>query len=194
MAGRYAATTEVSSERSRAELERLVQRYGASSYAYGWDDTRNMAVVSFRMHNRHLRIRLPLPGRDDPEFTTYRQGRTEFLRTATEAARRYEQAVRQRWRALVLIVKANLEAIELGILDFDTAMLPWLLLPSGDTVADFVAPQVDAAYRTGQMPALLPGLGEALGYQGRKLARTPGPPDAGRSMAESIRLMTPAGR
>lgn len=35
---------------------------------------------------------------------------------------------------------------------------------------------------------------EALGYQGRKLARTPGPPDAGRSMAESIRLMTPAGR
>lgn len=33
---RYAATTEVTSEKSRAEIERTVSRYGATGFMYGW--------------------------------------------------------------------------------------------------------------------------------------------------------------
>jgi hypothetical protein len=33
---RYAAETTVASDRSRAEIERILERYGASSFMYGW--------------------------------------------------------------------------------------------------------------------------------------------------------------
>ncbi len=42
---RYADNTGVSVENSRGEIERTLQRYGAESFAYGWEAGR--AVVQF---------------------------------------------------------------------------------------------------------------------------------------------------
>ena len=35
---RSAAQTAVSTDRSKAELDRLLQRYGAAKFVYGWHD------------------------------------------------------------------------------------------------------------------------------------------------------------
>src|SRR5688500_2693571 len=59
---RYAATTEVSSSRSRDEIERTLTRYGADQFLYGWQET--SAVVGFRMHGRQIKFMLPLPDRN----------------------------------------------------------------------------------------------------------------------------------
>ena len=64
---KYAATTSVTSEKSRAEIERTLSKYGATSFAYGWEETRS--VIGFRIENRQVRFVLPLPDRHSREFT-----------------------------------------------------------------------------------------------------------------------------
>lgn len=151
---RYAAQTEVSSDRSRAEIERTLARYGASRFLYGWEQDR--AVVAFEMHGRQIRLTLPLPRRDDPEFT---ETPTGLIRSEKSAADAYERAVRQRWRALALVVKAKLEAIETGIADFETEWLGYVVIPAtGQTYGEYAIPQLAEVYERGGMPALLQGL------------------------------------
>jgi len=147
----YAKNTDVSVERSRAELERTLQRYGATAFGYMTEAGR--AVIMFESHDRRIRFDLPLPRPDDREFTHHARG----ARTTTAAAAAWEQACRQRWRALNLAVKAKLEAVESGIAEFEDEFLAYLVLPNGQTVGDFTRPQIAKAYENNQMPALMPG-------------------------------------
>lgn len=153
---RFAEKTEVTSSRSRDEIERTLERYGADQFIYGWQEAN--AVVGFRMHGRHIKFILPLPARDDPKFWEYKQGSVTFRRTDEAGRKNYEQAVRQKWRALALVIKAKLEAIESGISEFDDEFLAHIVLPTGITAGDWLRPQVEEAYRTGKMPSLLPML------------------------------------
>lgn len=154
MAGRYATNTDVSSDRSRAEIERTLRRYGATGFMYGWQD--QQAVVGFVAHGRQVRFLLPLPDRQDDEFTLTPTGRERSLSQQETA---YEQAVRQRWRALNLVIKAKLEAVEVGIVTFDSEFLAHLVLPNGQTVGEAVTPGIREAFETGHVPALLPDYG-----------------------------------
>lgn len=149
---RYAAKTRTSADRSRAEIERILERYGANKYAYGWDDDIDVAVISFQAHGRTVRFKIQMPGRHDSEFTQTATGRD---RTSAAAQMAWEQATRQRWRALCLIIKAKLEAIESGISTFQEEFLAWTLLPNSQTVAEFILPQVDKALEGRTMPPLL---------------------------------------
>lgn len=151
MAPTYAASTDVPSDRSRAEIEKTLTRYGASGFAYGWTST--AAMVGFEMHNRQVRFVLPLPSRDDRAFTHTPTRGTPRSAAAAEAA--YEQAVKQRWRALSLVIKAKLEAVETGIVDFETEFAMHMVLPDGSTVAQQVIPSIEKAYATGKVSPLL---------------------------------------
>ena len=157
-ANRYAASTDVPADRSRSEIERTLERYDATSFAYGWEGSR--ALIGFRIGARQYRYLLPLPDRNADEFR-YTPARG-YERSASDQKQAWEQACRQRWRALALVVKANLEAVEAGILTVEQAFLGATMLPSGATVQEWLEPQIAETYRTGQMPALLPGL-PALG-------------------------------
>jgi hypothetical protein len=151
---RYAANTEVSSSRSRDEIERTLERYGADQFLYGWRDTN--AVVGFRMKDRHVRFVLPLPSKDDKAFTEYESRGKLWLRTEEAARKLYEQAVRQRWRALALVIKAKLEAVETGISEFEDEFMANIVLPNGRTVSEEVRPRIATAYESGEMPPMLP--------------------------------------
>ncbi len=151
---RYAANTEVSSSKSRDEIERTLERYGADQFLYGWQDTN--AVVGFRMNGRQVRFALPLPARDAKEFTEYESRGKQWLRTEEAARKLYEQAVRQRWRALALVIKAKLEAIESGISIFEDEFMANIVLPNGRLVGEEVRPAIANAYETGAMPTMLP--------------------------------------
>lgn len=150
MAPTYAAGTEVSSDRSRAEIERTLVRYGASAFSYGWEDGR--AAIQFDKDGRRIRFILPLPDRDDRAFTLSPTGRA---RTAAAASAAYEQAVKQRWRALALVVKAKLEAVEAGIVSFEQEFMAHMVLPGGRSVYETVAPAIEHAYATGDTRPLL---------------------------------------
>ncbi|TXH10143.1 MAG: hypothetical protein E6R04_06265 [Spirochaetes bacterium] len=149
----YAANTEVSVDRSRAEIERTLTRYGAKQFLYGWDHSR--AVVGFVIHNRQVRFLLPLPDRDDPSFSKTPTGKTRTAKAASDA---FDQEVRSRWRSLSLVIKAKLEAVAANISHFDSEFLANIVLPNGQTVGEVVTPRIEEAYETGHTPELLPGL------------------------------------
>jgi hypothetical protein len=156
---RYAESTGVPADRTRNEIERTLTRYGAQAFAYGWESGR--ASILFQMQDRRIRFLLPLPDRQAREFTHAPQGR---VRASAQAEEAYQQAVRQRWRALLLVIKAKLEAVETGITSLEQEFLGNICLPSGETVGEWVGPQIEEVYRTGQMPRCLPGVGvPALG-------------------------------
>ncbi len=154
---RYAENTSVASDRSRAEIEQTLRRYGASAFAYGWQA--GSAHVMFEMAGRRIKFALPVPDPGAREFTHTPGRGLERSRAAAEEA--YEQAVRQRWRALALVIKAKLEAVEAGITTVEDEFLAHVALPSGQTVGEWVAPQLAEVYGRGEMPALLPGSGNA---------------------------------
>ena len=153
---RYASETRVSTESSEAEIKRTLIRYGADQFYSGWDNDRNLAVLGFRIVGRMVKMILPLPNRDDREYTHTPSRGT--LRSPQQAAEAWEQACRQRWRALTLIVKAKLEAVESGISTIEREFLADMLLPSGQTLHEWVGPQIEDAYTSRLMPRSLPML------------------------------------
>lgn len=147
---RYAQNTDVSVDRSRAEIESILKRYGADSFLYGWQD--NQALIMFKMHNRQIKFVLTMPDRNDFRYTP-EQNRERAEKKIQEL---YDQACRQRWRALALVIKAKLEAVESGITTFDDEFMAATMLPNNQTVGQWMQPQIEATYQSGSMPKMLP--------------------------------------
>ncbi len=152
----YAENTMVNVEKSRAEIERTLQRYGADQFMYGWDASR--AVIGFCFNQRQIKFKLDLPEKNDPVFTMTPTGK---IRSNNAALKEWEQACRQKWRALALVIKAKLEAVESGISIFEEEFMANIVLPDGSTVGQFMLPQIEHSYETAQMPASLPDLRDA---------------------------------
>jgi len=57
-------------------------------------------------------------------------------------------------------VKAKLEAVETGIVSLEEEFLAHVVLPDGSTVGQWAEPQLAELYGRGDMPALLPGMGD----------------------------------
>ncbi len=148
---KFAEATTVSVEKSRSEIESLIVRYGATHTAFMSAPGR--AVICFEAKARRIMFELPLPDRDDKKFA--RDGRGS-LRSPDKRHEAWEQACRQRWRALALVIKAKLEAVESGITAFEDEFLAHIVMPDGQTVATHIKPRIADAYETGSMVPLLP--------------------------------------
>jgi len=145
----YAATTSVSTEASRSEIERTLERYKADAFAYSRDGAKSQ--IAFRMGGRYYRFVLILPEPTERRFTHHSRG----MRTDEAARKEWEQACRQKWRALALVIKAKLEAVDAGISTVEAEFMAATVLPEGQTVGEWMAPQIDEAYSLGHMPKTL---------------------------------------
>lgn len=145
----YAKQTTVSADRSLTEIRNIVKRYGAKDFAYLERDT--LAAISFVTSNRHVRFAITLPDPDDRDFTHTPTGQR---RSASTQATEHEKAVRQRWRALGLVIKAKLEAVESRIATLEQEFFPYLVLPGGRTVFEQVGDQVVLSIDSGEPPLL----------------------------------------
>ena len=112
--------------------------------------------MAFSMPGRRVQIMLLMPPVDDYASTAHKARRTAAAQRSA-----WEQSCRQRWRALLLIIRAKLEAVESGITTLESEFLANILLPGGGTIGEWLAPQIDEAYGTGRMPPML-GTGAAV--------------------------------
>lgn len=144
---RYAQGTNVSADRSRLEIESTLQRYGANQFGYATDTDNGLAEIQFTAAGRRIRFRLQFPSRWSEEFTRTETGRE---RSEESAFKSWEQACRQRWRALALCIKAKLEAVESGISEFEDEFLANIVVPGGQTVSEVMRPQLTEAYESGK--------------------------------------------
>jgi len=157
---KYAANTSVSSDKSQGEVRKILARYGATKFGYLEEDQR--AVIAFEIHGRRIRFVLPLPSRTDESIvkTAHKYAYHRRTRSITAQHEAYEQAIRQRWRALTLAIKAKLETVESGIATFEEEFMAYVVLPSGQTVGEWMHPQIEMSYASGKMPPLLLTAGE----------------------------------
>jgi hypothetical protein len=150
---RFAQDTTVSVEKSKAEIEGLLTRYGATSFMSGLNQVE--AVIAFEMKDRKVMFRLPLPDRQSKQFWEYKRGYSAYRREEKSALQQWEQACRSRWRALALAIKAKLEAVSIGITTFEDEFLAHIVMPDGLTVGQHTRPRIAAAYESGQVQPLL---------------------------------------
>lgn len=145
---RYASGTTVPVNRSRDELERLLDKVGADSVATMRDGT--AAAVAFRLTGRNYVLRLPFPG--DEELVKDSAGRKRGA-AAVVVAR--DQTIRERWRALVLLVKAKIVAIDTGITTPESEFLAHAMLPTGQTLGEHLSEHPEQLTTSGRL--MLPG-------------------------------------
>lgn len=123
----YAKGTKVPVGRSRDELEHILQKVGADAIGFMRDNEN--AQVAFRLNGRHYVLKLPVT--DKP------------------------QAERERWRQLVLLAKAKMVAIAVGITTPEAEFLAHAMLPTGQTLGEHLAEDPSQLNTTGRL--MLPG-------------------------------------
>lgn len=157
---RYASETAVPVERSRAEIEGLLVKYGASEFHSGWGDGK--ALIAFRLKEYFIRFVLPVPAKNEKRFLHKVVRGHNQKRTELQAERAWEQEVRQRWRALRLVVQAKLEAVECGISTLVNEFMAFIVLANDETLGDWVLDTALPAIRGGKMPKMLTGSREEI--------------------------------
>lgn len=132
----YAQGTSVPADRTRSEIEQLLEKNGASGFIFG--NTQGQALIAFEMRERRLKFLIPMPVQS--------RGMTE---------QKVKAETRRRWRALLLVLKAKLEAVRSKIVEFDVEFLPFVVVRGNETVAEQMLPQLQGALGSGSLPPLL---------------------------------------
>ena len=122
----FASRTKVPVEKTRADIERLIKRYGANGFVSGWQGS--VARIEFLCADRHIRMSVVVPDND--------------------------QAARQKWRALLLVIEAKLESVDAKIATLEQAFATDIMMPGGKTVWEEIREPIKLAYE-GKTIALL---------------------------------------
>jgi hypothetical protein len=147
---RFAEGTSVSAEKSRAEIEQLLSRHGATEFASYTSSDR--WIIGYRICERMVRHTVLRP-------TLAEVKRPRKVGVGPQSQRDLERAQeaewRRRWRAQLLLCKAKLELVASGQSSIDREFLSDVLLPDGRTVHEAITPLIERAYQDGTMPPLL---------------------------------------
>ena len=149
----YAQDTSVPVSKSRLDIEYMLKSVGATEYIQG--NSNNIQAIAWTLNGKKYRITMRIPEIDSPEV---RITPSKRRRTDSQAKTYHEQLERSMWRQLYIIIKAKLVAVEAGIRTIEQEFREDMLLPNGQTVGEYVGPQIEQAYLTGNMPPLLPML------------------------------------
>ena len=114
----YARNTRVPPEKTRAEIEHTVKKYGAKGFASAWQG--DAVRIEFLCRDRHIRMTMIEPSAAQP--------------------------ARSKWRSLLLLVKAKLEAVDAKIVTFEEAFLGDVVMPDGRTVWETTREPIKVAY------------------------------------------------
>lgn len=136
---RFAARTRVPVDQSRKDIERALKRYEATGFGYSWERrsatrpaagggssviiVEEHAIIAFDMKGMRIQLDLIMP----------------------EA----EREQRQRWRALLLVITAKLEAIESGLGTLQSEFLANVVMKNGMTVGQVILPQLSRVIEKG---------------------------------------------
>ncbi len=131
----FAENTKVPVSQSRADIEKLLERGKAKQYGTAVDYDLMIARVQFKLQDRVVRFTINLPDKKKHGDGV-----------------RFERAERQRWRALLLVIKAKLESVENQIEHFEEAFMGQIVMPDDQTISQHVRPQIAEAYKSGKMP------------------------------------------
>ena len=132
----YASRTKVDSNHTRSEIERLLLKRGASGFIFG--QSGDSAMLVFELQDFRMKFIMPLP--------VQKRGVSE---------QQVKQQTKSRWRALLLVLKAKLEAVESGIVTLQEEFLAHIVVQGNATVGERVIPNLGSSILDGKLPPLL---------------------------------------
>lgn len=145
--GKYAEGTSVPIERSQAEINKVLTKFGADQFIQASSASPPAVLFGFRAKGKLIRFHVPMP-----EIR-------EFTGTELQVEKQFQAECRRRWRALLLVLKAKLEAVGSGITTFEEEFYAHILLPGGMTVYEMSHEGVSRAIEKGKPPSFAGLLG-----------------------------------
>ena len=133
--------TSTAGDKALIELQRTLQKFDCQSFGTMIDAERGCTIVAFKWRDRNISLEASWKGyaqawsKRHPLKGGYGRGsltRAEYDRRALEQARMSVCSVLRDW------VKGQVTAIECGVMSFEAAFMPHILLPNGMRLIDHV--------------------------------------------------------
>lgn len=145
MRPKYARGTSVTPTRTRSQLQTLLRKHGAEAVALMEDSIE--IRVGFRLQGRSFLLQVPSVTQNSV-FLDITHGRrvkprgwarlrTAQVRSMSNSIAKAEE--RERWRAVLLLVKSKLVAVSLGLTTVEREFLADLVLPDKRRVHEMLA-------------------------------------------------------
>lgn len=156
----YAKGTSVDVAKSRAEIDALLTKRGASSVAILNDTELHRAAIAFSLKGSRFRIEVPLQTIEDVNLELKKSRPTRWSYWGESQrngwrAERLTQLHRERWRAVLLLIKSKLAVVDIGLSTVEKEFLADMILPNGKTVEVIMAEVVRRGLAEADMPRLL---------------------------------------
>lgn len=130
----YMATTTIDPSKTIAEIEELLSDAGVTRIQKEYDDG-EVSGLYFEMNIQGQLVPFKMPARIEPVFHYLQKQRSPKTRSRDEyVARDEEQAVRVAWRQILRWLEAQLALIETGMVETHEVFMPYVQLPTGETV------------------------------------------------------------
>lgn len=131
---KYAEGTKVTVESSRGEISGILSKHGVQRM--GWTSEPAGDSLLFELGGYSFRFYIARPSLDDVKRAYVDGGGRWSLVYDPQA--KVDAEWRRRWRANVLLLKAKLEFIQSGDTTLIRELLPYAVLPGGQTVEDAI--------------------------------------------------------
>jgi hypothetical protein len=130
--------TATSGERALAELQRTLAKFGCQSFGIMTDNEKGATIVQFKWNNRTISLEASWKGyanamlKNRPWSHNMRSTKQEYMERCGEQAKVSVCSVLRDW------IKGQITAIECGVMSFEEAFMPHMLLTDGRRVIDKV--------------------------------------------------------
>lgn len=136
----YETTT--AGDRALMDLQKALSAFGCQAFGTMTDEEHQKIVVAFRWRNRNVQLEASWKGyavawlKEHPYTCRTKGSKQEHEAKALKQARTSVCSVLRDW------VKGQTVAIECGIMSFEAAFMPHMLLPTGERVIERVQAQL----------------------------------------------------
>lgn len=128
--------TATSGDKALLELQRTLAKFGCQSFGTMTDAERGMTIVQFKWRNRNVSLEASWKGyatswlKAHPFNRHTRGTRSEYDQRALKQAQTSVCSVLREW------VKGQVTAVECGVMSFEAAFMPHMLLGNGQRLID----------------------------------------------------------
>jgi len=125
-------------DQALVQLQRALSAFGCQSFGTMIDDEHQEVIVAFRWRSRDVQLKASWKGyaaawsKHHPWSSSRARSKADYDRKALAQARTSVCSALRDW------AKGQIVAVECGIMSFEAAFMPHMLLPTGERVVDRV--------------------------------------------------------
>lgn len=145
----YAEGTTVPVEKTRLEIEQLITRFVGDKGKRGVGFEAGSALIYFERDGWAVQMHVRMPTEEDAAKIKNPRGRYRGPADASQRAAWLEQQTKERWRQLLLVLKAKFTAYEHKIETFEQLFMAHLVV-GGQSVGERLLPALRQIAATGR--------------------------------------------